>query len=147
MENLYLAISQRLSETFEELSYIDEDFGQLIATEDGYPVTFPAILIDAGVMNWETPMGYNQRGSGEIIIKLAVDCYEDTHCSAGTSDKMIERIKLQNNICAALHLFKPGANYSQLLRTQSKFYSLPGMIKVYEITFKVKAEEGLVLIK
>lgn len=145
MENLYLAISERLSQKLPGISYMDEDFGQLVATEDGYPVTFPAVLIDAGEMDWETIISNSQRGTGIISVKLAVDCYEDTHYSAGTTERLQERIRMQKQLCAALHLFRPVAGYSQLLRVKSRFYSLPGMIKVYEITFKIKAEESLIL--
>ena len=43
MEEIFIAIMERIAEKIPELSYIDEDYGQLEAgaEEDHYPVTFP----------------------------------------------------------------------------------------------------------
>lgn len=43
MEEIFIAIMERIAEKMPELSYIDEDYGQLEAgaEEDHYPVTFP----------------------------------------------------------------------------------------------------------
>lgn len=42
MEEIFIAIMERIAEKMPELSYIDEDYGQLEAgaEEDHYPVTF-----------------------------------------------------------------------------------------------------------
>ena len=47
MEEIFIAIMERIAEKMPELSYIDEDYGQLEmgAEEDQYPVTFPCVLI------------------------------------------------------------------------------------------------------
>ena len=43
MEEIFIAIMERIAGKMPELSYIDEDYGQLEAgaEEDSYPVTFP----------------------------------------------------------------------------------------------------------
>ena len=45
MEEIFIAIMERIAEKMPELSYIDEDYGQLEAgaEEDHYPVTFPSL--------------------------------------------------------------------------------------------------------
>ena len=45
MEEIFIAIMERIAEKMPELSYIDEDYGQLEAgaEEDHYPVTFPLL--------------------------------------------------------------------------------------------------------
>lgn len=47
MEEIFIAIMERIAEKMPELSYIDEDYGQLEAgaEEDHYPVTFPCVLV------------------------------------------------------------------------------------------------------
>ena len=44
MEEIFIAIMERIAEKIPELSYIDEDYGQLEAgaEEDHYPVTLRA---------------------------------------------------------------------------------------------------------
>ena len=47
MDEIFIAIMERIAEKMPELSYIDEDYGQLEAgaEEDHYPVTFPCVLV------------------------------------------------------------------------------------------------------
>lgn len=47
MEEIFIAIMERIAQKMPELSYIDEDYGQLEtgAEEEHYPVTFPCVLI------------------------------------------------------------------------------------------------------
>ncbi len=47
MEEIFIAIMERIAGMMPELSCIDEDYGQLEAgaEEDHYPVTFPCVLI------------------------------------------------------------------------------------------------------
>lgn len=60
MEEIFIAIMEHIAETMPELSYIDEDYGQLEPTEDqdSYPVTFPCVLIGNTESDW------NDIGSG-----------------------------------------------------------------------------------
>ena len=50
MEEIFIAIMERIAEKIPELSYIDEDYGQLEAgaEEDHYPVTFPCVTSVTG---------------------------------------------------------------------------------------------------
>ena len=45
MEDIFLAIQERIALKMPELSLVDEDYGQLVTEEDTYPVTFPCVLI------------------------------------------------------------------------------------------------------
>jgi hypothetical protein len=93
MEEIFIAIMERIAEKIPELSYIDEDYGQLEAgaEEDHYPVTFPCVLIGNAESDWND-LGYGvQKSESFITIRLAVDCYDDTHYTSGTYDKVRER--------------------------------------------------------
>ena len=59
MEEIFIAIMERIAEKIPELSYIDEDYGQLEAgaEEDHYPVTFPCVLIGNAESDWND-LGY-----------------------------------------------------------------------------------------
>ena len=49
-----------------------------------YPVTFPCVLIGNTESDWND-LGYGiQKSESLITIRLAIDCYDDTHYTAGT---------------------------------------------------------------
>jgi hypothetical protein len=138
MERLFLAIMRRIGETMPQLRTIDEDYGQLALDEnmDTYPVVFPAALVGNIEMNW-TSRGSIQQGTGTLLVRLAIDCYDDTHLGSGTEDKITERQRLNARLCRTLHDFQPLDEMGALERTKSVDYTLqgPGNIKVYETTF------------
>ena len=146
MEELYLRIADRLQNTVEGLTLIDEDTGQLIESADGYPVTFPCALVDVSTVDWASCRGTEQRGTAYITIKHAFDCHEDTHLSS-YSYNQFEHLKCRSEqhrqLCSALHAYKFAVATSELQRTQSRHYTLYGRIKVYEVTFKVQVADNL----
>ena len=90
MEEIFIAIMERIAEKMPELSYIDEDYGQLEAgaEEDHYPVTFPCVLVGNAESDWND-LGYGvQKSESLITIRLAIDCYDDTHYTSGTYNKV-----------------------------------------------------------
>lgn len=126
-----------------EISLVDEDYGQLHTEEDTYPVTFPAVLIQVEEINWQDLGAGKQKGSAQIRIKLALDCYDDTHYTSGTATKAAKRMQLYKKLHSKLNYFKGGVlkdnrgntldkHFSPLKRVKSVFYSLPGGIKIYE---------------
>ncbi len=141
MEQLFSLFMQRVSERMPELSLVDEDYGQLEAglEEESYPVTFPCVLIGNLEADWENLAGGKaQRGTVFFSVRLAVDCYDDTHCGSGTEDKVTERLQMANRVYAALQGFRPVGDMTALARTKSRFYSLPAGIKAYEYTFSFR---------
>ena len=152
MEEIFIAIMERIAEKIPELSYIDEDYGQLEAgaEEDHYPVTFPCVLIGNAESDWND-LGYGvQKSESFITIRLAVDCYDDTHYTSGTYDKVRERQLKAKELYKALQEFQCTEETSPLVRVKSRDYSLPGNIKVYETVYSFmtsrpcrKAPQGL----
>jgi hypothetical protein len=138
MEQLFNDIQNHIAGHFSELSLIDEDYGQLEAietAEDTYPVTFPCVLISVIETEWENLGGGSQRGKSSITIRLAIDCYYDTHLSSGTSGKAAERKAFATRIHRKLQGFKSGT-CSPLVRRKSNDYSRPHGIKVYETLYQ-----------
>ena len=134
MEEIFIAIMERIAEKMPELSYIDEDYGQLEAgaEEDHYPVTFPCVLVGNAESDWND-LGYGvQKSESLITIRLAIDCYDDTHYTSGTYDKVRERQLKAKELYKALQEFQCTEETSPLVRVKSRDYSLPGNIKVYE---------------
>ncbi len=137
MEQLFNDIQKQIADKIPGISLIDEDYGQLEAIEteeDTYPVTFPCILISAPEIDWTNLGGGSQRGNCTVVIRLAIDCYDDTHYGSGTEDKTIDRMKFATSIHRILQGFKSGDS-SPLIRKTSRNYSRPHAIKVYETIY------------
>ena len=147
MEELFLAILRRIGNQVPELITVDEDYGQLAFDEnrDSYPVVFPAALISIVEVVWTT-RGSNQHGKGRVMLRVAQDCYDDTHLGSGTEDKIRERQQLNSQVCRALHDFQPIHHMGPLEREKTVEYTLdgPGNIKVCEMTFGFEIVESMV---
>ncbi len=138
MENMKLALMKRIREEVPEIATIDEDYGQLESEDDQYPVVFPAVLINADGTEWQTLNAGQpalQRGSASFSLKLAIDCYDDTHIGSSTEDRILERDALNERIFNAVQGFKVESALSAIVRVRSREYSLGGGLKVYETTF------------
>ena len=137
MEEIFIAIMEHIAETMPELSYIDEDYGQLEPTEDqdSYPVTFPCVLIGNTESDWND-IGYGvQKSESLVTVRLAIDCYDDTHYTSGTYQKVRERQLKAKELYKALQGFQCTEEATPLVRVKSRDSSLPGNIKVYETMF------------
>lgn len=141
MEQLFNDIQRHIAASMPALSLVDEDYGQLQTDEDTYPVTFPCVLIDIRQTEWESPSQKAQRGKCTMVIKLALDCYEDTHYGSGTEGQAAERQRMATELNGLLHLRRPEGAAGPLIRRRSQNYSLPGGIKVYEQTYEVTVIE------
>ena len=136
MEDLLISLQNRIKETLPELRYIDEDFGQLETLDDTYPITFPCVLIGTPSTDWSDIGLCIQKGAANISIRLAIDCYDDTHYGSGTEDKIKERLLKNKTLYKSLQGFRTGKYMSALSRIKSTDYTFAHGIKVYEMIFK-----------
>ena len=138
MEHLFNDIQKLLADNFPELSLIDEDYGQLEAietSEDTYPVTFPCALISIPQVDWRNLAGGSQQGTATVSIRLAIDCYDDTHYGSTTEIKAAERLQKVTSLHRRLQGFR-SLKTTPLIRRKSQFYSRPHAIKVYEMLYE-----------
>lgn len=140
MEHLFNTIQEAIAEGMPLLTLVDEDYGQLQTDEDTYPVTFPCVLVGIEGINWQTICDDYQRGTATFSVKLCIDCYDDTHYASGTAGKVAGRIALFKQLHDIVRRVDPeGA--TPLERVSSRWYSLPGAIKVYESTYECIVDE------
>ncbi len=137
MEQLFILIINRIKQALPQLSLVDEDYGQLEAgiEEESYPITFPCALVGNLEADWNNVGIGVQKGQIAFSVRLAIDCYDDTHYGSGTEDKVAERLQMANKLYAAIQCFRTFNNMSPIVRTKSRFYALTGGIKVYEFIF------------
>jgi len=143
MEKIFINIINRIAENMPELSLVDEDYGQLDTEEDTYPVTFPCALVGNMQAEWSDVGLGQQQGVVSFTTRLAIDCYDDTHATSGTVEKMKERLEMANKLYTTLQCFQPGTdnNVGPIFRIKSRNYALEGGIKVYETMFQFEVAD------
>lgn len=142
MEELFIKILEQIRQEMPELSLVDEDYGQLETDEDTYPVTFPCALVGNLEADWNDIGLGTQKGTVQFSARLAVDCYHDTHYGSGTEDKVAQRLSLANRLYTALQCFCPLPDMGPIFRTKTRFYSMPGAVKVYEYIFQFEMHDS-----
>lgn len=138
MEKLLQDLINLFGAEMPELSTINEDYGQLEMIDqegrDTYPLTYPAVLIDAPDTQWSNIAGLSQKGDATIRARLIIDCYDDTHYGSTTTDRIEERAALRRKVHKLLQGYRVDEE-STLIRTSSRFYTWNHGIKVYEQTY------------
>lgn len=142
MEDIFLAIQERIAQMLPQVPLVDEDTGQLQTDEDTYPITFPCVLIGDIEAEWMDIGLGTQKGNCAITVKLAIDCYDDTHYSSGTASKMADRLAMNRELYKSLQGFRNSREMGCLKRVKSVDYSLPHLIKVYETTFRFEYHDN-----
>lgn len=144
MESLLLPIINYISQSFPDIPYVDEDYGQLEAIDnenmDTYPVVFPCVLINTDTVDWSSLSAKSQKGIAHICVRLCIDCYDDTHFASGTTEKIKERSELVHSLHSALQTYRP-LSVGALIRTKSKFYTWSHGIKVYELYYDIDVDD------
>ncbi len=152
MEEIYLLIAARLQEAVPELDHIDEDTGQLYPVQYDdryeYPVLFPCALVDAHTVDWKAGSAIDrQRGGASVTIKLAFKCDEDTHYTSTEHGNVFVQMRarqaVKKKVAGALNGFCFTETMAPMFRVQSRSYTLPGRVRVYEETFNVNVTESL----
>lgn len=144
MENVTLALMERIKEKMPQLRYIDEDYGQLEFRDDQYPVITPAVLINIDETDWITESASRptiQMGTTQVTLKLVLECYDDTHMGSTTEDKISERSAQANQMFRAVQGIKLHSKMSPMTRIKSRDYAASGNLKVYESVFEFQQRE------
>lgn len=144
MESLLVNLIDKIAGELPWVRTMDEDYGQLEALDDEnvdmYPLTFPAVLIDLPGTEWNDAGDLSQRGVCEVRVRLAIDCYDDTHAGSQTTDRIMQREEKRKALHALLQGYRVSSE-GALIRTRSKFFTFNHGIKVYEATYTCATSE------
>ena len=144
MESLLVNLIDKIAGELPWVRTVDEDYGQLEALDDEnvdmYPLTFPAVLIDLPGTEWNDAGDLSQRGVCEVRVRLAIDCYDDTHAGSQTTDRIMQREEKRKALHALLQGYRASSE-GALIRTRSKFFTFNHGIKVYEATYTCATSE------
>ena len=144
MESLLVNLTGKIASELPWARTVDEDYGQPEALDDEnidrYPLTFPAVLIDLPGTEWSDAGDLSQRGVCEVRVRLAIDCYDDTHAGSQTTDRIMQREEKRKALHALLQGYRVSSEGS-LIRTRSKFFTFNHGIKVYEATYTCATSE------
>ena len=140
MEKFILVLKQLIGEGFHlDHLLVDEDYGQLEAIAQGldqYPVTFPCVLISDIVTNFGELTEPVQRGKMLFTIRLAFDCYEDTHYGSGQEQAIEDRMKANRALTSLINGQRIANCPGKVHRVQFRSYSMPHGVKVYETAYE-----------
>ena len=144
MEQLFNDLQQQIEKKMGTgISLIDEDCGQLEALasgEDQYPVTFPCVLIGTPEILWDNLTGNLQHGKATVTVRLAFDCYDDTHYGSTQEQNVARRMAIASRLNDCLHGWRFDGCTTVLVRHATRQFSLPGGIKVYETEYVTTVE-------
>lgn len=144
MESLLVNLINKIAGELPWACTVDEDYGQLEALDDEnidmYPLTFPVVLIDLPGTEWSDAGDLSQRGVCEVRVRLAIDCYDDTHAGSKTTDRIMQREEKRKALHALLQGYRVSSE-GALIRTRSKFFTFNHGIKVYEATYTCATSE------
>ena len=147
MEALLTNLIHLIADGMPDLEVVDEDYGQLEMLDqesrDAYPLTFPAVLIDAASVEWSNLGELNQKGIATLRVRLIIDCYDDTHYGSGTTHLIARREEKRHELHKLLQGYRIGED-SALMRTNSRFYTGNHGLKVYESTYTCVVHENVV---
>lgn len=144
MEELFLSVMERLS-TLSGISHIDENKGQLDSYNDGYPITFPAILVDLPSVEWDDARRDYQTGTVTLSVALVIDCYHDTHYGSTQEEDVKDHLSLFKSMHELLQGFQPDTNCGRLCRQSTRMYTAEHGIRIYEHTYQCKVNESFTL--
>ena len=138
MESILEDLVNLIGNAMPDLEVVDEDYGQLEMLDqenrDTYPLTFPAVLVDAANVEWSNIGGINQKGTATVRVRLIIDCYDDTHHHSDTTHLIAIREEKRRELHKLLQGYRIGED-SALIRINSRFYTANHGIKVYESTY------------
>ena len=147
MEELLYDLITLISNNLPYLSTVDEDYGQLEFIDqndrDSYPLTFPAVLIDAPSTDWSDIADLAQKGICQVRVRLIIDCYDDTHAHSKTTNRISNREAKRKELHVLLQGFRTTGG-GELIRKSSKFFTVNHGIKVYESTYTVSVSENVI---
>jgi hypothetical protein len=146
MESLVYQLISYIKAKMPALMTVDEDYGQLEAIDsedkDTYPVVFPAVLLNPSETEWSSLEGKSQKGKAIIIVKLIIDCYDDTHAGSGTLDSIKVRADTIKELHQLLQCYRPDGD-GEMIREKSRFYTWSHGLKVYEMHYSVSVTEKI----
>lgn len=148
MERLYIDLKNQITERMADtVRMVDEDCGQIEAAqqgEDQYPIDTPCVLIGTPEVEWaniKTAEGIRQIGKATFTVRLAFDCYDDTHAGSPDGDTGPEaRMAAASELNACIHGWQFEGCSGTCFRTYSRAFTA-GRMKIYETTYRTEVEE------
>jgi hypothetical protein len=142
--NLFLLLQQHVVDTVPDITYVDQDLGQLNPDSEGsFPVTFPCLLIDFEDFIFKD-LGENvQTAVGTILLKLGFSTYSSSAQSAPeeTREAALAYYDIEWALHKALQGWDAGDYYGHLDRTSVTTQTRTDSLRVRELRYTVAFED------
>jgi len=144
-EQLFADICDQLLAKVPELRWIDYDWGQLDHPELSEALQFDCVLVSFPDIAWDSLTRGAQDGVVNVLIKIGVDMYNDSHIANGVTapDRAaaITKLGLVNKIQTALHGFE-GDYFNKLQRVKSREEKRNDGLKVFQEYFVTRMNDN-----
>jgi len=144
--NLFLAIQQRLESTVTDVTYIDQDMGQLKNNDKPFfrpPVSWPCVLIDFEDFQFQNMSENVQNTEGTVVLKLGFAPFSSSGQATPDTykEKAISYYDTEWNLNKALHGWSPGDDFGYLTRSSAITEKRYDNIRVREIRYRIAFED------
>lgn len=144
--NLFLAIQQRIQASVTDITYIDQDLGQLKNNDKPSfrpAVSWPCVLIDFDDFSFQNLAENVQTTEGTVVIKLGFAPFSSSGQATPDTyrEKAIGYYDLEWNLNKVLHGWAPGDDYGYLVRSTAITEKRTDTIRVREIRYRITFED------
>ena len=142
--NLFLLLQQRVQDNVPDITYIDQDLGQLNPDCEGtFPVTFPCLLIDFEDFSFRDLSENVQTAAGTILLKLGFSSYSSSGQSAPEESKenALRYYDIEWSLHKTLQAWDPGDAYGHLDRQRTNTQTRNDLLRVREIRYSLAFED------
>lgn len=140
---LFLDLQEQIKTKVPEITYIEQDLGQLGSEDPRKMMSFPGVLIDFPDTGFSNLQGKNQLALPIVSIVLAMDTYSQTYHMAPIEVRELglAYLELEQKLYMAIANWE--SDYCELLnRTSAKGLNRNDVgLRVRELTFTTKFED------
>ena len=134
MEEVIIAIQERLSAEVEALKYIDMDWNQL--QQERPPVQWPCALIDFDRIDFATVKDGVQRAEAEVVITVANLRIVNSSAKAPNRLRAYDTLRLMAAIHQAIDGFDGDGRFRPLRRTALRKVYGDKQAEIYTLTYR-----------
>ena len=140
---LFLDLQEQIKNEVPEITYIEQDLGQLGSDDPRKMMSFPGVLIDFPATGFSNLQGLNQLAAPTISITLVMDTYSQTYHLAPLEVRELglNYLELEQKLFMAVQSWE--SDYCEsLVRTNTNGHNRNDVgLRVRELTFTTQFED------
>jgi len=141
--NLFLLLQERVQDEVPDITFIDQDLGQINTGVTDFPVTFPCLLIDFEDFDFKNLSENVQTASGTVLLKLGFSPYSSSDSSATEESKeaALQFYDIEWDLHKTLQGWDPGDYFGHMDRTSAITQKRDDALRVRELRYTIAFED------